>query len=315
MKTSNTIDNEIIKSMAQAVFADQMANAIDELGEPSMSGENYYDHIGETPRVAFFKANEICGAIEHSNDGKTISQLYLEAIEADEIEDTKELRDEFGFKITMQALGHGVSWFDDHNDFEIKFPFYIENDIVIGKDDLRKFDGFDESHLDDEAKEIFDNAPEVTEFSSFFYRDKIIGIAKAAIIDANNGDYKNKQVAIDTLLVNVDKNIEAMCFAHRLFGGLYEANRNTIYQLKLNDIASEMLSEEYNVSKLDHQKFSSNVNVNDIKLGMMVYNWSVKDEKFHQTYGFEKPNIDYSAREQISSSIENNKTNSPSPTP
>lgn len=314
MTDRKSIHNDIISEMATMLYMDRIASELEEMDQ-APTGKRYEDLVGETPIVALYKASEIAGAIEQSNAGASIIDLYTNALQAEGLQDSPALRKEFGETIALQSLGHGVSWFDNHAKIPLEFPFYLENDITLGKADFRSFIGFDETKLSGESLERFQEAPEHAEINSFFHFDKMAGIAKAAIIDANDGDFKNRQVAIDSLLVNAYKNVPAMCLAHKLAGALYEANRNTIYQLTLCTPASETMPEKYAITNLELQKFASNANPNAVKLGMAIYDWAVKGATFNETLGFEKPVIDLTDLENIKKSASLSKSLGQSPSP
>jgi hypothetical protein len=64
-------------------------------------------------------------AIYAQANNQDIDDLLEKAANADGMDDddiTDEYADTFGHYLTMMALGHGVSWFDDHSTFPLKVP-------------------------------------------------------------------------------------------------------------------------------------------------------------------------------------------------
>lgn len=297
------IYTEILEGMAKILFMEKMADELEEMEHHIGGGQDYANYIGETPTPALYMASEIIGRLEHANNGVSVVDLYHQALEADDIVDSSELRSRFGSDLAMQSLGHGVSWFDNHEQFDLKFPFYVENNIDIGKDDFDAFSGFDKESLSDEALARYEEAPEKSSYHAFPFKDKAVGIAKAFIMDANAHNPGSKQVALDTLLVNVSQSVPAMCLAYQIAGGMSEANRTTLYQLTLNNVASEGLEDRYKLTDLDVKKLGD-ANKNDVQLGMLIYDWAVKGKEVHQLIGYRKPEVSLVGLEGIKPSIE-----------
>lgn len=124
------------------LFDDEIDN--DEPAERvSFAGQELMDVAPPTPDYARLEAARLLGKLEAAN-GNCISTIMFHAARADaqdrhdhEAPDSPHWKSdaeiaaarlddgdakEFGHCVAMQALGHGVSWFDDHARFELKVP-------------------------------------------------------------------------------------------------------------------------------------------------------------------------------------------------
>ena len=85
-------------------------------------GEDWMDYLPPIPPNAFAIAGELWSDLTHANKhvGCGVYSLADLARQADgdgiDVE-------EFGHYLAMQYMGHGVSWFDDHEKFEIEIPY------------------------------------------------------------------------------------------------------------------------------------------------------------------------------------------------
>src|SRR3546814_10002700 len=89
----------------------------------------------ETPPEAWDAANQLVGQFCGINECG-IHTLLFRAARADAeankvfegtvgesaLFDNERYQRAFGYSLAMEAVGHGVSWFDDHADFDITFP-------------------------------------------------------------------------------------------------------------------------------------------------------------------------------------------------
>jgi hypothetical protein len=86
-------------------------------------GADWCDVAPESPIAAYALAGELWALLGVSNPGGAgVYSLANAAADADGIEHDAIDADAFGFALAMQAMGHGVSWFDDHKSFPIKVP-------------------------------------------------------------------------------------------------------------------------------------------------------------------------------------------------
>jgi hypothetical protein len=107
----------------------------------SFSGQELTDIAPPTPQYALYEAAGLLARLEQVNSAPLATLLRL-AGEADAIADGKAVTmdsrheadaREFGSDIALQALGHGVSWFDDHAQFELTVP-HIEFEYQEGEE-------------------------------------------------------------------------------------------------------------------------------------------------------------------------------------
>jgi hypothetical protein len=129
---------EFQDGVAQALWADVFSNALldlsadgyDELADELGPGEgDLMDVLPEVPQAAINEARGFEGAVIDAN-GVDINTIIVWAQDADDVDYIDE--EEFGFYLMMSALGTGASWFDNHNDFDIKLPrwepgAYVQN--------------------------------------------------------------------------------------------------------------------------------------------------------------------------------------------
>jgi hypothetical protein len=80
-----------------------------------------------TPISFFYEACKLAGQIEQIN-GMSLIALINQAALADvgrpfQSVLTESYYKEFGHYLVMGALGHGASWFDDHEKFKLELPY------------------------------------------------------------------------------------------------------------------------------------------------------------------------------------------------
>ncbi len=95
------------------------------LALPSASnGADWYDYAPATPPNAYALAGELWARLKTDNPGACgVYTLANLAKEADGLSEDDEIdMEDFGRDLAMQAMGTGVSWFDNHKKFPIKIP-------------------------------------------------------------------------------------------------------------------------------------------------------------------------------------------------
>lgn len=123
-------------------------------------GEAWEHYAPESPPNAYALAGELWAKLERSNE-RSVYVLARDAARADHpcercnatghaagdpLNDecaacdghgyTEDIDpDEFGSDLAMQAMGHGVSWFDDHERFDLKVP-HVECSEFSFSDDV-----------------------------------------------------------------------------------------------------------------------------------------------------------------------------------
>ena len=146
------VSDEIAEGMARALWVTAYANFFDEPGADedryinfarAGAGEDWDDVAPETPEAAVKAAQDLEALFAAKNDFSprykrqsihptAMHMLYTRALEAKPKGATSPY--EFGFLMAMQALGEGVSWFDDHPKFDVEFPrfqTYFDGDDLI----------------------------------------------------------------------------------------------------------------------------------------------------------------------------------------
>lgn len=130
------INDEILNGMARALFVTAWADWAENAGY-SFSGCELTEVAPKTAATARDHALLLYGAIEEINPqwGRNMPAILAAARRADGIAEDDSGPDDrlgnsyefcFGWYLAMQALGHGVGWFDDHAKFELHFPFHTE---------------------------------------------------------------------------------------------------------------------------------------------------------------------------------------------
>ena len=99
-------------SAARALFVQAWGNYEEERGR-SHGGVDLMDAAPTTPGAAKKAAKALVERVEALN-GDTIANIYHALASAPGRHDKDPTVEDFGHYAAMQALGHGVSWFDDH---------------------------------------------------------------------------------------------------------------------------------------------------------------------------------------------------------
>jgi len=81
--------------------------------------QDWTDNAPPTPPNAYALAGQLWAALHAANGEAGVYTLRLRAEEADG--ETPDGED-FGFSLAMQAMGQGVSWFDNHKKFPCEVP-------------------------------------------------------------------------------------------------------------------------------------------------------------------------------------------------
>lgn len=113
--------DEIVNGIAQILWALAWADHVEETDCQSLSGCQIEDHMPEIAPAAYAQAWYIAGRVNECSGCNLWSLLYA-CLRADGIdmdgdnarEIAQQHAERFGNCIAYEALGHGVSWFDDH---------------------------------------------------------------------------------------------------------------------------------------------------------------------------------------------------------
>lgn len=112
---------KIIRAAARALFVDAWDSSEREEGREHR-GE-LMDLAPDTIPSAYEKAEDLIAEFERLNT-KSVDQMYKHAAELSPEDHLKDpIPEDFGHYTAMQALGHGVSWGDDHPEHGFKVPY------------------------------------------------------------------------------------------------------------------------------------------------------------------------------------------------
>jgi len=131
----------IVESMARTLFVTNWADRCEENGQ-TFPGCELMDIAPSTSDDALHQAYRLMGMIEALNGGSMICLLARVCHQDDELPDAHDwvnqfkLKEDFGHYLVMEALGHGVSWSDDHDDHGLTIPgFEYWDDIAMEEND------------------------------------------------------------------------------------------------------------------------------------------------------------------------------------
>jgi hypothetical protein len=131
--SASELESDITEGMARALWVTAYADFVENLDagerrELDVSragpGEDWADVAPETPRTAYDAAAQLEDLFYRQN-ARTMGGLLELAMAADgKAKASSRYAELFGHYMAMEALGHGVSWFDDHKRFVVKFPHF-----------------------------------------------------------------------------------------------------------------------------------------------------------------------------------------------
>jgi hypothetical protein len=119
---TESFQDDIIEAMARALFVSAWADAEEQEGRSFGGGVDLMDVAPKTSAEAKQHAKKLAKQFEQKN-GMSLDELLAKAAEADKDADIdSDYASDFGHYLAMQAMGHGVSWFDDHEKFTLNVP-------------------------------------------------------------------------------------------------------------------------------------------------------------------------------------------------
>jgi len=122
-----SLRRDIIDAMARALFVSAWGSREEERGR-SHGGEDLMDIAPATSLAAKREARELAEEIEKDN-GKRLDELYEIAAAAPGKHYKDPNPNDFGHYLAMEAMGHGVSWGDNHPAFGLKRLPHLMFDI------------------------------------------------------------------------------------------------------------------------------------------------------------------------------------------
>lgn len=138
---------------ARTLYVTALADQAEQVGYPGISGGDWFDLApAETPAAADRAADYLIRRLELDNDCDVVT-LFRRALGANPELDRNKALEDFGFYIPMQSMGHGVGWTDNHQPFQIGYPFYFSgNDLIsIGQEDIKQLPLFEQQDINEEA--------------------------------------------------------------------------------------------------------------------------------------------------------------------
>jgi len=113
-------DAEIVEAMARAMFVTAWADREEEKGR-SHGGHDLMDVAPKTSKDALIAARALGKAVVADNHAGSLTELYERALSVGGKGDARV----FGHYLAMEAMGHGVSWYDNGNpEFGLKLPHF-----------------------------------------------------------------------------------------------------------------------------------------------------------------------------------------------
>ena len=135
-----SIRSEIVDGMAVILWGSAWADHAEEHRCTSTSGRHIEDIMPPIPSKAKQTASEIAKKYESLNH-MSLEKIYAVALAADGggVGDVSPER--FGGDLAWMAMGAGVSWFDDHEEFPLKEPHFENYELRFYADEKCKDDG------------------------------------------------------------------------------------------------------------------------------------------------------------------------------
>lgn len=106
---------DVIEGASRALYVSAWADAMEEKGK-TFPGEELMDVAPETSPEAKQSALKLIQSVEEEN-GVDLAEFLEENFPEEDPE-------EFGFYLAMQAIGSGASWSDDHEEHNLKIPYW-----------------------------------------------------------------------------------------------------------------------------------------------------------------------------------------------
>lgn len=128
-----SLRSEIVAGMAEIMWADEWASHVEEHRCASLSGQQILDIMPPVPAEAKRMASDLAKKFESAN-GASLTTLYGRALAADNEAGGPRRHnspEHFGSDLALQATGNGVSWFDDHAEFPLKFPRFEASELLF----------------------------------------------------------------------------------------------------------------------------------------------------------------------------------------
>lgn len=120
----------VIEGTARAFHCEAWINEAEEEGTlPHVPGEDLTHYLPNTSEEAYGTAEVFWDNVWFGEEKATVEEALKRAMEADGVSfaegspEWNEYAYMFGWYVAMQALGHGVGWYDAHRLFSLSFPW------------------------------------------------------------------------------------------------------------------------------------------------------------------------------------------------
>lgn len=113
------IENWMIDGVAEGYWLDAWASGMERAGLGRDLPRSITLTSADLPPRTVSRAATLFGAALELANGVRLEALFLRALDADQ---TDVRPGELGYYLVMQALGHGISWTDDHACFDVLLP-------------------------------------------------------------------------------------------------------------------------------------------------------------------------------------------------
>lgn len=122
---SGNYERQIIDAMARAMFVTTWADRMEERGlGHKLAGQELMDIAPKTSRDALAAAKKLATMFAEANEGASMNDLYARALNVAGKHGGDTSPHSFGHYMAMEAMGHGVSWTDDHPEFKVNIPYF-----------------------------------------------------------------------------------------------------------------------------------------------------------------------------------------------
>lgn len=119
------VKREIVDAAARAFYVTAWAEREEERGRArGWGGRDLMDIAPRTSPKAKVAGKRFIANLEAANKGTAVGALYVMAATAPGKHYKEPSPEDFGHTMAMQAMGHGVSWWDDHPHVPITVPHY-----------------------------------------------------------------------------------------------------------------------------------------------------------------------------------------------
>jgi hypothetical protein len=145
-RCKDQVSDAFVRGIATIFWGNAWADHVEEHRCASLSGIEITSVMPEIPEVVWRMAERFAGMVEQAND-LTLPALFAQAMKYTGRELThkdywSDTAERFGECLAWEAMGAGVSWYDDHPEFKIELPLEESREMIvpdIGTCELRNY--------------------------------------------------------------------------------------------------------------------------------------------------------------------------------